>query len=327
VELVGTYAGTVEGNKDPSKMGRAKVRVPHVYGDADEVPTESLPWALPAGLPAGSDHGISWLPDIGDHVWVRFLDGEPEKPIWEWGMQDKTQAEGGPFQSYDTDQTTGEFKQNPVKSSLMRRYGHTIDMSPGSIVATTKYGYSLLVTDSDALQGSVALRTAMAQTVELSDATQTLMILANQLYEIIYSNAVFHAGNLIINITDGDWTNNVVGSLSTLVEGAATWTVQGPTAITSNDITLDADTTILSMIPASMDVTTPLLNLDVAEIAGNVTGNALIDIIGNLTINPTGIFTIAGQNSVLIGTISGQTLNLSSGPRLLQISAAGFNFT
>ena len=88
MEYFATYAGYVEDNKDPDNIGRLKVRVPTVYGPADSqkntISTADLPWALPAGLPAGGspDSGaIQWLPEPGDHVYVRFLDGEPEKPI------------------------------------------------------------------------------------------------------------------------------------------------------------------------------------------------------------------------------------------------------
>ena len=89
-----TYAGTVESNLDPLKLGRLKVRVPHVYGTTASgvgyIGVNDLPWALPAGMAAGgsaNSGGFSQLPEKGDHVWVRFLDGEPEKPVWEWGMQ------------------------------------------------------------------------------------------------------------------------------------------------------------------------------------------------------------------------------------------------
>jgi hypothetical protein len=45
-ELLGTYCGVVENVKDPEKLGRVKVRVPHVFGFIGQ---NDLPWALPAG--------------------------------------------------------------------------------------------------------------------------------------------------------------------------------------------------------------------------------------------------------------------------------------
>src|SRR3546814_4627799 len=41
------------------------------------------------------------LPEPGDHVWVRFLDGQPEKPIWEWGMQTITDAKNLNLHHYE----------------------------------------------------------------------------------------------------------------------------------------------------------------------------------------------------------------------------------
>src|SRR3546814_1473831 len=99
MNLLGTYGGIVEKVNDPEKLGRVKVRVPHVYGATGGgtgfIGTNDIPWALPAGMPAGGSSnsgGFSHLPEPGDHVWVRFLDGQPEKPIREWGMQTITDA-------------------------------------------------------------------------------------------------------------------------------------------------------------------------------------------------------------------------------------------
>ena len=80
--LFGTYLGFVEEVRDPDKLGRIKARVPSAYGFSSgpggSIGTEDIPWAIPAGLAAGGSDasgGISWLPEPGDQVFVRFLDG------------------------------------------------------------------------------------------------------------------------------------------------------------------------------------------------------------------------------------------------------------
>lgn len=150
--LSGIYAGSVEDANDPLQLGRLKARVPVAYGPAGQatnsVPTGSIPWALPAGLPAGGTQNsgsIAWLPAAGDHVFVMFLDGEPEKPVWLWGMQDSSQA----ATTGVWDRTPGGYTDSaPPASALLTRYGHSLDIQPDSIMIRTANGYKLRFTDS-----------------------------------------------------------------------------------------------------------------------------------------------------------------------------------
>lgn len=73
----GKYKGLVEDNKDPKKLGRLKLKVPSVLGEAI---TE---WALPC-LPFGgsADQGLFMIPEAKSQVWVEFAEGELSQPIW-----------------------------------------------------------------------------------------------------------------------------------------------------------------------------------------------------------------------------------------------------
>lgn len=170
--LVGTYAGVIESTKDPEKRGRMKVRVPVVYGPAEgSIPTADLPWALPIGLPAGGSSasgGIDWLPEIGDQVWVRFLDGEPEKPLWEWALQTTKQAKKFPFRNYEDD--------TPNRHALLTRYGQSIEWSEAGITAVTSKGYSIQLIDAGKtiLDGSIELKTGKAYFIRMMDDTDQL---------------------------------------------------------------------------------------------------------------------------------------------------------
>lgn len=175
MDLLGTYCGIVKENRDPTRLGRLKVFVPTVFGVAgkttEEIGIENLPWALPVGLPAGGSDasgGIDWLPEVGDQVFVRFLDGEPEKPIWEWGMQTIDQAKE--LELHDYDATT----DRPKRAGLTR-YGNTIDLTDGQLVITSKNGYSVAITDGEE-DGKVVITSNLGHKVTLDDSTKRLTI-------------------------------------------------------------------------------------------------------------------------------------------------------
>lgn len=187
-----TYAGIVESNRDPIKLGRLKVRVPHVFGSdstgSGYIGTNELPWALPAGLPAGGtalSGGLSMLPEPGDKVWVRFLDGEPEKPIWEWGMQTRDDSLNMPLHSYAAGSPVG----SPDRT-IWTRYGHALEINEGSIIGTTSQGYRIVLTDSSevgANDGQIDLTTLLGNMITLNDLDSTIKVVS---LEDIYLTAM-----------------------------------------------------------------------------------------------------------------------------------------
>jgi hypothetical protein len=174
MSLLGTYCGIIENVSDPLKLGRAKVRVPHVYGASGAgggvIGTNDLPWALPAGMPAGGSAGsggFSHLPNVGDHVYVRFLDGEPEKPIWEWGMQTQPDAQALPLHQYEVNgKTVGK-----PKRAAWTRYGHTVELNADGVIVTTSQGYRATFTngDPDANNGLIQVVTPLGNMLEIDD--------------------------------------------------------------------------------------------------------------------------------------------------------------
>jgi hypothetical protein len=171
---LGTYAGVVESIKDPEKRGRVKVRVPTIYGPAQgSIPTTDIPWALPAGLPAGgsaASGGVDWPPEVGDQVWVRFIDGEPEKPVWEWAMQNSSQAKEYGYRNYQGD--------TPNRHALLTRYGQSIELSEAGITAVTSKGYVIQIIDGEEseLNGSIEARTGKGYFVQMMDETDQIAV-------------------------------------------------------------------------------------------------------------------------------------------------------
>lgn len=75
--LLGIYAGTVVNRDDPELLGRLKVVVPGI------IEPESN-WALPRTGGARRWGSVS-VPPVGCDVFVQFVNGDPDAPIWEPG--------------------------------------------------------------------------------------------------------------------------------------------------------------------------------------------------------------------------------------------------
>jgi hypothetical protein len=92
----GKYRGVVRVPVDPEMRGRLMVAVEDVWG-----PNVSS-WALPCLPYAGLSLGMYVVPPVNANVWVEFLHGHPDYPIWTgfwWGSAaatPKTQAAATP---------------------------------------------------------------------------------------------------------------------------------------------------------------------------------------------------------------------------------------
>jgi uncharacterized protein involved in type VI secretion and phage assembly len=88
----GKYEGVVTDVSDPTRIGRLRARVPAVLGEDVETG-----WALPCTpYGGGKDHGMLFLPHVGDTVWIEFAGGDVSRPLWTgtfWGAPDSA---GGP---------------------------------------------------------------------------------------------------------------------------------------------------------------------------------------------------------------------------------------
>jgi hypothetical protein len=250
MKLMGTYAGIVEANNDPEKLGRVKARVPHVYGStlvAGSIGTDDLPWAFPAGLPAGQSSlsgGFSMLPEVGDRVWVRFLDGEPEKPVYEWGMQTQKGAEDMEVHSYN--EQGG--KVVGVKSTRWTRYGHVAEINPDSVTLTSQSGYFLQIVHSTEQQGQIIMATPLGNYLYVDDEADGIMGFANE---------------------DAAW--NCGSAFSILCKSFDCTTLQGDAAfVNGRKFTVEATDNIELSTLASLDVS--------AEVNASLSANVNMDL-------------------------------------------------
>jgi hypothetical protein len=66
------YRGIVKDNKDPQKLRRLKISVPQITGE------ETTDWVWP--VEPASIH--TDVPIVGQGIWVLYIGGDPEYPIW-----------------------------------------------------------------------------------------------------------------------------------------------------------------------------------------------------------------------------------------------------
>lgn len=118
----GKYRGFVVENDDPQQLGRLRVTVPSVLGDA--VVTG---WATPCVPYGGADgQGFLMVPDVGAGVWVEFEEGDLEFPIW---VGTYWSAPGGASElpvPHDEAGEAGDVQSPPTRKIIRTAAGHTI---------------------------------------------------------------------------------------------------------------------------------------------------------------------------------------------------------
>ena len=73
----GIYQGIVTSIKDTEKRGRIKIKCPDVLGDEAE-----SAWCDPV-IPVAYDNGGDFcIPTIKETVWVMFIGGDANRPVW-----------------------------------------------------------------------------------------------------------------------------------------------------------------------------------------------------------------------------------------------------
>jgi len=238
MELTGLYAGVVEENNDPEKLGRLKVRVPVVYADASSIGIDQLPWSLPRGMPFGASGGISFLPDKGDQVWVMFLDGEPEKPVWEWAMATRSTANATKLHQYE--------KGKPKRVAFLRT-GHLLEINDDGIILTTKNGQVLVLDDSGESivlrnskwqhditidESGTTLKTASGQAIIMDDTFKTIIVNSD--------NVEFQVGDELNQTASSMEIKAIIGPLTVSSGTSLNISVGSPDL---NSATLDIDET------------------------------------------------------------------------------------
>lgn len=83
----GIYQGIVSNVEDPEKRGRIKVQCPDVLGGE----TESA-WCDPVTPVAYDNGGDFCMPQKKEAVWVMFISGDANRPVWLGGWWQKNMS-------------------------------------------------------------------------------------------------------------------------------------------------------------------------------------------------------------------------------------------
>jgi len=154
----GKYQGTVVSTTDPESRGRIQAQVPGVYADTTST------WALPCFPFAGQGMGFYALPAIGAGVFIEFLDGDLNHPVWS-GCSYLSESE------VPSDALSGTPElPNTVLQTIG---GHTIILSdaPGGegITLRTQQGASLVINDD-----GITISNGQGASISLSGSTVSI---------------------------------------------------------------------------------------------------------------------------------------------------------
>lgn len=88
----GLYTGTVVKRNDPLNLSRIKINIPGILEPEDE---DAGPWAYPKGGGA-KNWGRNSVPPFGADVYVQFVNGDIERPVWEPANHGRPIVDGQP---------------------------------------------------------------------------------------------------------------------------------------------------------------------------------------------------------------------------------------
>jgi uncharacterized protein involved in type VI secretion and phage assembly len=159
----GKYPGTVKSNLDPSNKGRLLVSVGDVGGQS------ILSWALPCLPVTGRNMGMFTVPPLDAAVWVEFVRGDPNYPVWVGGFYGEGDA---PALSRNVPPTVSGITLQTQGSN-----GIVISDAPGGgILIQTAGGARIAVTDAGLTisNGQGATLTLQGSTVDVNGGALTV---------------------------------------------------------------------------------------------------------------------------------------------------------
>lgn len=149
----GKYRGFVQDNNDPEQLGRLKVTVPSLLADA------VTGWASAAVPYAGAGIGFFFIPQAGDLVWVEFIEGELDHPVWTGGAWGKP---GG---------------QSELPQEALQSY-------PQQQVIKTPSGNLIMINDAAGSE-SITIRTEENCEIVIDRAGKKITVQGDQNYKVV----------------------------------------------------------------------------------------------------------------------------------------------
>ena len=168
--------GVVTDNKDPSKLGRVKVKMP-ILSDAD-----TTFWVPIVMLGAGKNRGWFFIPEVEDEVLVMFEQGDINRPLVVgalWGGKDKP-----------PDKNPGSNPRRVIKSRQGSKI--TFDDEEMKIIIEDGTGKGKLTFDSNA---NKIIIEALKGDVCFQSPTGDTQIVAKEIEMKAGTNIEIHAGS------------------------------------------------------------------------------------------------------------------------------------
>lgn len=128
MSFYGIYQGFVKNVNDPEKRGRIRCTCPEVLD------TEVSGWCEPCAPVAFDGGGDIYIPPLNEAVWVMFINGDIDRPVYlgGWWSTNKT-----PF---------GEDYKSKVKNTRVINYGGcTIELTKGKVTVKVDNSTTLSV--------------------------------------------------------------------------------------------------------------------------------------------------------------------------------------
>ncbi|MDA3807083.1 MAG: phage baseplate assembly protein V [Thiomicrorhabdus sp.] len=193
------YRGEVINVLDPLHVGRIQVRV---FGIFDGVQDEALPWALYSDplMGGGNGYGGFFVPNVSDHVWVFFENGNHLQPVYFAGAPSAIH--------FPDERITSSHEQSRGAISY-----------PQNKVFVTKGGHSIEMDDTPG---------NMRVSIIHKSGTQYTIFDNGDTYE--------HVVGDVVRLIDGNVNETIAGTLTQSVSGnvTETYSASQTTNITSN---------------------------------------------------------------------------------------------
>lgn len=154
---IGLYCGRVEDNIDPLKIGRIRVRIPHLHGtdpnNSSYIPTLKLYWSYPC-MPfyAGYDCGSFIIPPIGTYVWVLPESGENSHFVYLGGVYGTGPTNPKPMNVLDPSNPLGTSMgqyTTPVGESEIPKDLKSLEYGQAGVIFKSQKGHTILYSDQD----------------------------------------------------------------------------------------------------------------------------------------------------------------------------------
>jgi hypothetical protein len=216
----GVYRAQVIDNDDPALRGRVRLYIPALGHTADDDVPPDL-WALPTGMASGADdkatHGLQFIPDVGDNVWVMFEDGMTHLPLYMTGWASTAK------------QAERTIDAGPAAKGFFTKTGHRVEMNDETgAVLIQRAGTSTMV--SLTADDEVIVSTASGSNVYLTAESVTVFG-ADGSHISAGSDAVsmVNASGSFINMSGADISIGASGNI--VITGGAKISLKGSTDI------------------------------------------------------------------------------------------------